>query len=255
MLHLSIPRNWGILDIFLLPYFRERTFPGTSGRLRIPLKIDQDNALYESSADERHSDFAIRYSHTVGNWDFGIYNFTGTGREPTLLFSSDSSGQPILIPLYEQINQSGLDLQLVAGEWLWKLESIYRTGQGEVFFAAVGGFEYTFTGIAGTGMDLGVIGELAFDDRGDTATTPLENDVLFGLRLAVNDIASTELLVGFLQDVTNSARIFSIETSRRFSNHWKGTIEGRTYFDSPPDDPTYSLRKDHFLQLELAYYF
>lgn len=36
-------------------------------------------------------------------------------------------------------------------------------------------------------MDLGLVSELAYDDRGDSAATPFENDIMFGLRLAVND--------------------------------------------------------------------
>ena len=43
--------------------------------------------------------------------------------------------EPSLIPYYELINQTGMDIQLIAGEWLFKLESYYRTGQGDNFFA------------------------------------------------------------------------------------------------------------------------
>lgn len=255
MLHLSIPRNWGVVDMFLLPYFRERTFPGTSGRLRTALPVDTDKTEFKDSTGEWHPDFAIRYSHTIGDWDFGIYHFNGTGREPTLLPALRNSGQSALIPIYEQINQTGLDLQLVAGDWLWKLESIYRAGQGEDYFAGVGGFEYTFTSIVSTRMDLGLISELAYDDRGDSAPTPFENDIMFGLRLAVNDPASAELLAGFLQDLTSPARTINFEGSRRFGNHWKAIIEASIFIDSPEDGPFYSLRADDFIKLELAYYF
>jgi hypothetical protein len=217
--------------------------------------VDTDNARYESADEEHHPDFAARYSHTIGDWDFGIYNFNGTGREPTLVMGLDSAGRPVLIPFYEQINQSGLDLQLVAGGWLWKLEAIYRTGRGEDFFASVGGFEYTFVNIAATGMDLGVLVEGAYDDRGGKATTFFENDAMFGLRLAVNDAASTELLAGFSQDLENSSRSLSLETSRRFGDNWLLSIESRALVDLPEDDLFYSLRDAGFIQLELAYYF
>lgn len=255
MIHLSVPRDWGVVDMFVLPYFRERTFAGSKGRLRSALLVDTDRARYESSAEERHVDFAIRYSHTIGDWDAGIYNFNGTGREPTLLFGSDGNGNPTLIPFYEQINQTGLDLQLVAGEWLWKLEALYRTGQGDSFFASVGGFEYTFVGIAETRMDLGIIGEWAYDVRGDSAPTAFENDLMLGLRLAVNDAASAELLSGLLQDLNNSSRVLSLEASRRFGDNWKATLEARGFFNLPESDPLFSLRNDDFIQFELAYYY
>ena len=255
MVHLSIPRDWGVLDLFVLPYFRERTFPGRNGRPRLAAVVDTDNARYESSDAEHHTDFAARYSHTIGDWDFGIYNFNGTGREPTLIPSLDSAGRPALIPFYEQINQTGLDLQLVAGLWLWKLEAIYRTGQVEDFFAGTGGFEYTLVGIAETSMDLGVIVEGAYDERGSRATTYFENDVMFGLRLTLNDAASSELLAGFSRDFEGSSSALSLEASRRFGDNWLLSLEVRTFLDLPEDDLFYSLRDDGFIQLELAYYF
>ena len=255
MVHLAIPRDWGVLDLFVLPYFRERTFPGRNGRPRLATVVDTDNARYESSDEEHHTDFAARYSHTIGDWDFGIYNFNGTGREPTLIPGLDSAGQPVLIPFYEQINQTGLDLQLVAGQWLWKLEAIYRTGQSEDFFAGTGGFEYTLVGIAETSMDLGVIVEGAYDERGSRATTYFENDVMFGLRLTLNDAAGSELLAGFSRDVEGSSSAFSLEASRRFGDNWLLSIEARTFLGLPEDDLFYSLRDDGFIQLELAYYF
>jgi len=255
MAHLSVPRDWGIWDIFLLPYFRERTFPGRKGRLRHALVIDTDHPMYESDDEEHHVDFAARYSHTVGDWDFGIYHFVGTGREPTLLPDVDTKGRPVLIPYYEQINQTGLDLQLVAGQWLLKLESLYRTDQGNDFFASVGGFEYTFVGIAETSMDLGVIGEYAYDERRDNATTVYENDAMFGLRLAVNDAESTELLAGLIQDLDSPARALSVEASRRIGSNWKLFLQAWGFFDSPSDDLLYNVIDDDFLQIELAYYF
>jgi hypothetical protein len=255
MVHLSILRDWGVIDMFVLPYFRERTFPGQKGRLRLALNVDTKKARYESANKERHVDFAIRYSHTIGDWDIGIYHFNGTGREPTLLQDFNESGELVLIPFYAQINQTGIDLQQVAGEWLFKLEALYRKGQGKDFFACIGGFEYTFVGLAETAMDLGVIGEYAYDDRGDDATTPYENDVMFGLRLTVNDLASSELLVGVIQDINSSARIVSIEASRRIGSNWKANLETWTFLDLPEDDLFHSLRDDDFFQLELAYYF
>jgi len=255
MVHLSVPRDWGVWDVFLLPYFRERTFPGRKGRLRHAIVVDTDHPMYESDDKEHHVDFAARYSHTVGDWDFGIYHFVGTGREPTLLPGVDTKGRPVLIPYYEQINQTGLDLQLVSGQWLWKLESLYRTGQGNGFFASVGGFEYTFVGIAETSMDLGVIGEYAYDERRDNATTVYENDTMFGLRLAMNNAESTELLAGLIQDLDCPARALSVEVSRRIGSNWKLFLQAWGFFDSPRDDLLYNVRGDDFLQIELAYYF
>lgn len=255
MIHLSIPRGWGVLDLFALPYFRERTFPGKKGRFRSAVRVDTDQAGYENADEEWHFDFALRYSHTLGDWEAGISHFTGTGREPTMKFGADNNGAAVFVPFYEQINQTGLDLQLVAGEWLWKMEALHRSGQGDNFFALVGGFEYTLVRVSETQMDLGVIGEWAYDDRGKAATTAFENDILFGLRLTVNDVAGTELLAGIAQDVGSSFFAVSIEASRRFGDNWKATLETRGLFNPSQSDLFYGLRDDDFIQLELAYYY
>jgi hypothetical protein len=255
MVHLSVPREWGILDAFVLPYFRERTYPGQKGRLRLPLVVDVDEASYESADKERHVDFALRYNHSISDWDFGIYHFAGTGREPTMLLGSDSGGQPVLTPFYELINQTGLDLQLIAGEWLFKAEALYRSGQGDPFFAAVGGLEHSFPAFLGTVMDVDVIGEWTFDERGERATTIFQNDAMLGFRLAVNDQAGSELLAGLLVDVERSTRIVQIEASRRIGMNLRAVLEARGFLSPAESDLLYGLRDDDFLRLELAYYF
>jgi len=256
MVHFSLLRDWGVVELFVLPYFRERMFPGENGRLRTGLVIDQDNSIYESSAEEHHMDFALRYSHTIGDWDIGLSHFQGTSREPTLLLGFAPDGEIVLIPYYEQIAQTSLDAQLVVGAWLLKLEAIYRTGQDEQdFFASTGGFEYTLTGIVGTNMDLGVIAEFAYDERGEQATTPFNNDLMAALRLVANNAASSELLAGIMQDLDTSAHVFTLEASHRLTDHIKVKFEAGFFFDQPEEDLLYSMRDDDYLRLELFYYF
>ena len=255
MAQLMFPGQWGVIEVFILPYFRERTFPGQNGRLRFTQTVDTDETIYESSKEERHIDFAARYSGTIADTDYGIYYFDGTRREPTLIPGLNANGKAILIPFYELINQSGLDLQQVAGKWLWKLEAIHQSNQRKSFFAGTGGFEYTFVGIVGSQMDLGVIGELVYDERRHDATTPFENDAMLGFRLAINDAASTNLLLGGIQDMDSSTRIIRFEGSSRLGNDWKLNIEGWGFYNVEQEDPLYSLRKDNFIKVDISYYF
>jgi hypothetical protein len=255
MVHLSIPRDWGVVDLFVLPYFRERTFPGKDGRFRSQIVVDTDEVIYESSEEEYHIDFAVRYSHTIGDWDFGVYHFNGTGREPTLLSRSDSTGNLFFAPFYEQIDQTGLDVQMVRGSWLFKLESLYRSGQGDGYFAGIGGFEYSFVNIRASGIDLGLIGEWAYDERGDEATTGFDNDLTIGTRLAFNDAESTEALMGITQDLDSAGTGLSFESSRRIGDHWKVTVDAFFIVDSSEEDSSHSFRDDDNIQIELSYYF
>ncbi len=242
-------------NLFVLPYFRERTFTGEKGRLRSRVVVDADKAQYESSSKENHIDFAARYSHTIGDWDFGIYHFKGTGREPSYKSSFNFNDGITVVPFYEQIDQTGLDLQAVKGDWLLKLESIYRTGQGENYYASAGGFEYSFVNMASSGMDLGLIVEWAYDERGEDAMTVFDNDLMLGARLAVNDAASTEALVAIIEDLDTRGRILSLESSRRLGDRLKVSLSSYIVLDVSTDDLIYYLRDDDYLQLEMAYFF
>ena len=256
MIHLSYPGDLGVLDFFLLPYFRERTYPGREGRLRPPIEIDTNNPEYESGAEENHLDLALRYSQAFGWGDIGIYYFRGTSREPILLPSLNKKEQPILLPFYDQIDQVGLDLQLVLGNWLWKLESLYRDETDDDFWAATGGFEYTFVSIADSMVDLGLITEYSYDDRDEDATTPFQNDLLFGLRLGVNDAAGTELLAGISVDLDESGHVLQVEASRRLTDNVKFFLEAWSFFDLEENQTyLYSIRDDDFARLQLFFYF
>ncbi len=260
MLNLAVMRDWGTLDLFVLPGFRERTFPGPHGRLRLPIRIESGEALYESSSKLRHIDLAARWSHTLGDWDIGLSHFSGTNREPLFQFGIDGTGQPRLIPYYGLINQTGLDVLVAKGSWLWKLEAINRTGhlidkKPADFFATTAGFEYTFSGIFDSGMDLSMLAEHLYDNRGKQATTPFQNDIMLGIRLAANDVQSTELLMGVIFDTASDAHFINVEGSRRLGDKSKLNIEARAYNGLKPIDVLYSIRNDNYIQIELARYF
>ncbi len=255
MVNLSIDRDWGTFDFFLLPYFRERTFPGRKGRLRTAFVVDTDQAQYESGDKQAHLDYALRFIRTLGDWDLALSHFQGTSRDPSCKIGTDDSGNPVFIPFYDQIGQTGLELQLVAEAWLWKLEAIHRSGQGKSYQAWTGGFEYTFTGIFETQMDLGAISEWLHDSRGQRAPSPFEDDLMAGFRLAINDMASTEVLVGLIQDLDQASKMISIEASRRITDHWKIEVEGFAFIQQSKKDFLYALRDDDFLQMTLFYYF
>lgn len=256
MLHLSIPLDSFVLEAFALPWFRERTFPGASGRFRPPLPVNTDAAQYESSSEEHHQDFALRSSTNLADADIGLSYFHGTARDPVLLLSFDkASGAAFLFPYYQQINQTGLDIQLVAGEWLLKGEAYYRTGQSRSYAATTFGFEYTFVGIADTMMDMGLIGEYVFDDR-DNGWLPTiyQNDIMGGVRLAVNDMADSTVLLGLIRDLDSGSTIIGVEASRRLGDPVRLNLDASFFLDMDYQDPAFSMAKDDFIRLELVWY-
>ena len=255
MINLALIQDWGTLDLFVLTGSRERTYPGREGRLRSAWPVDTEQALYESNRGRRRLDFAARWHRSIGNWEIGLAHFAGTTREPRLLPGIGADGMPVLIPYYEVIDQSSLDVQVTQGAWQWKLETIRRAGQGPTYAALTAGFEYTISGIFETAADLGLLAEYLYDDRGVHAPTPFQNDVFAGLRLAFNDVASSEALLGMILDRDSDARIVSLEASRRFGTSTKLGLEGRWFSGIPITDLLYSQRRDDYIQLKLSYYF
>jgi len=82
MVNLGLQRDWGDLNIFYLPLFRERTFPGTKGRLRSPFVVATDKARYEANAAQWYPNGALRYAAVVGDWDIGWRSFMAPAGSP-----------------------------------------------------------------------------------------------------------------------------------------------------------------------------
>ncbi|MCB1864803.1 MAG: hypothetical protein KDG50_05195 [Chromatiales bacterium] len=255
LIKLGLERDFGNLDFFVLPYFRERTLPGPRGRLRTQPVVDTDRPIYASGAREWHVDFALRWRRSFDAWDVGISHFHGTSREPRFVPALDRGGMPVLRPLYEIIDQTGVDIQFTHDAWLWKFEGIHRSGQGPGYFAAVGGFEYTRYGIFESAADLGLLAELHYDERRDQASTPFEHDLFVGARWAANDVQSTEALVGVIQDLGDGTRAWFVEASRRFGASWKLSVDARIFSDVDTRDPLFALRDEDHVRIELARYF
>ncbi len=254
MVNLSIQKDFGRFSFYILPLFRERTFAGNDGRLRSSLIVDKGEAEYDSSAEEWHTDLALRYSHYIGDWDIGTSYFHGTGREPTLRINSDGSK---LIPHYNIINQLGVDIQYTNEEWLWKLEAIVREGQGDTFAATVFGLEYTFFQARDSNADLGLLVEHLYDDR-DQANAPvsaLENDLFLGMRYTFNDIQDTSLLAGGIIDLEDESTSLRLEAERRIGDSFKVELEGQLFSNANDDSLPSVFKQDDFIQLSISKYF
>jgi hypothetical protein len=253
MVSVALQRDWGALTAYAMPYFRERTFPGVDGRVRPPLPIDTDNPVYESSAEDTHVDLALRYSHYIGDFDIGLSAFSGTSREPRLVPGVEGQS---LIPVYDQIDQFGVDVQYTTDAWLWKLEAITHDGATHSFAAAVGGFEYTFYQVTDAGADVGVLLEYLYDGRNELEPVTLaDNDVFVGTRLAFNDVQDTAVLAGLAYDVKTGETYTSIKAERRFGDDWFGVLRVRAFSGAEQGDTTYWLQNDDYVQVSLSRYF
>lgn len=320
----------GTIDLFLLPTFRERTFPAEDGRPRPLLPVDTDAAR----ADDDRMGGAIRYFNSFGRLDAGLYWFRGASREPrfdtafdgceiaisavfndtplsgtaTCAEAEELAGttpppgltieelrvavdNPRFVPVYDRVDQAGVDLQYVTGALSLKAEAIHRHARDYHFSAAGAGLEYTLYDRFGYGYDLGLLAEYLYDNRGrlprqvaDAAAqlsrdgevsfgsldelqafqsgveqsqnaAAFQSDLFLGIRLAFNDLAGTEILAGATRDVETGAVFGSFEASRRFFGVYRAELTGRLFSRIPVTDPLYGYRDDDYLELTVTRFF
>ena len=250
MIKISLERSWGLLDVYALLGFRERNFSGIEGRLRLPLSINEKNSLYSSSSKNKRVDFAFRWSNYFDDLDIAISHFSGTSREPRFLPSPNEINA--LVPLYEVIDQTGLEIQYLLDSLAIKGEVISRSGHGARFTAATYGFEYTQVGFLQTRMDLGWVVEFNHDDRLESSPFVL------GTRFSFNDIYDSQILSGFIINDKSKELGFLLEASRRVGECCLLSLEG-VYFDDTDEDNGQqklfqAFMEDDFLRAEFIYY-
>ena len=263
MLNLTLEQSWGAVDLFYLPLFRERTFPDADARLRGPFPVHgtpdfwsiSGDASYESRLRQAHPDFAVRYSHTLGEFDIGIAHFRGTSREPRFRIEGTPMS-PALRPRYDVINQTSLDLQWTRDAWLWKLEALGRQGHGDYFGATVAGFEYTLFQLFESPADLGLLAEFLYDGRDATApVTPFDNDLFLGTRLAFNDVQDSSLLAGTIIDVLDGTTSMRVEAERRLGDSWKIEATAQFVVNAAATNPLAAVERDDFIQIRLTWFY
>ncbi|RMH18358.1 MAG: hypothetical protein D6696_13210, partial [Acidobacteria bacterium] len=251
MVRLAWGRPWGRLELYALLGFRRRTLPGEEGRLRPPLPVDR-RARFASGAGADRLDWALRYSHATGGWDVGAYLFRGVGRGPRLVPAADGRR---LLPLYQVVDQAGIDVQHTRGAWLFKLEALARAGQGRGFGAAVAGFERTVYQVAGSAADVGLLLELLWDGRGPTApATSFDRDLFAGARLALNDVPSSQLLAGAVIDLGDGSVAAFVEASRRVGGRYVVELEARLFPRADPAGDLAAVARDGFVTLRAAWH-
>ncbi|MFQ5534495.1 MAG: hypothetical protein ACE5EM_06705 [Sphingomonadales bacterium] len=255
MARLSFDSDWGVFTGFVMPYFRERVFPGRKGRPATLLPVDRSQTRFQAKGDNWHADWALRWSHAAGPFDIGIAHFSGASREPRLLPGADRDGNPVLIPIYDLIDQTSVDLQATLGAWLWKFEGVTVDGPVGRHFAAAAGFEYTAFGLMGGASDLGLLAEFLYDDRGRAGSSPFEEDLFAGLRWSANDVAGATVLAGAIFDLDTSAKAVNVEAGRRIGEAWRISIDARLFVGVPVLDPLFAISRDDFIQLRLGRFF
>ena len=251
MVNLQFLPEYGTFSLYLLPYFRERNFPGNEGRFRGPVVIEKSASKFESSDDLHNLDIALRYSHYFADIDFGLSYFKGTSREPLIL----SNAQEELSLHYAQISQIGLDVQYIYFDWLFKSELTIRNGFSETYFAAVSGFEYTLYQIFNSDSDFSILMEYQHDSRSkDEPQVLSDQDIFFGYRITLNDISDSSFLGGTTYDTGKYSSTTFLEYETRIYENFSLQVSVTEFSGAQTSDPSYIFDSDDFVQIKLTSY-
>lgn len=241
------------LKLYYLPYFRDRTFQGLRGRPRFAVPIDTDDPVFATKAGRWQPSAAARLSMNLGDFDFGVGAFTGLSREPRFV-AELTTGQ--VSPVYDRMHEAAADAQATLGPFTLKAEYFARLwGDDLRFFMGGGaGVDYTFFKVGGD-ADVSLAGEFLFDTRPKTAApTFFDHDGFVGLRIAVNDTASTEILAGALVDVLDYSTFGKAGVSRRFGDHWRVSLDVNVFL-GPPGKLESAFLRDDYAHVRIAYFF
>ena len=239
--------------LYYLPYFRERTFQGVRGRPRFPSVIDTDNPLFATKNRQWEPSAAGRFTWNAGDLDLGVGLFTGLGREPAFV-AELTTGQ--IAPRYDRIHQASVDAQYTLGAFTFKAEGFFRLWSNRLrgFGGGGAGVDYTLFKLFAE-ADLSFAAEYLMDTRPrDAPITFFDHDAFGGVRLAINDTASTELVAGAIVDVLDGSMFARAQASRRIGEHWRVSF-GTNVFLGPSGKLEGSFRRDNYAQGRLAYFF
>ena len=232
-----------LIELYTLYDVRPAWFPGEDGRMRYPILVDPDNEEYDRGSSGRW-DFAARWKTRIGDMDVGLSHFYGVTRDPYFIFNYDFAN-PYLVPVYEKVNQTSLDLVYPWQDILLKLEATYQTGSLEQFESVAAGFEYTFGGVFETDLDLSWYVEAIWDSRDQIYATLFDHDVGVAARLALNDARDSNLILGVVADYEYSEAFGYVFWTNNFGQNWTLNVTGQYFMANEP-----RLNPDDFVQFQ-----
>ncbi len=241
----------GDLSFYYLPAFREPEYASSDSRPRLPFAINQSLTTYESPDREKEASYALRWSGNSGIWDLGLHAFRGTRREPLITFTDEGFASRFVT-----ISQAGLDAQATVGSLLAKLEWIQQNGREiENHSELVAGFEYTIAQAFGGDIDVGLLSEYLYDSRDEQADHLFQNDLMTGVRVALNDANSTELLLTLISDLENQGKTIQFDFDRRIGPNFTVNLGGQWWRDTENDASLSTFSAENNVRFRLNWYF
>ena len=252
--------KYGSLDFYYLPFFKNSSQIGQTGRLRLSRPIENYDIVYEGGAGSKVPSWAIKWENSFGMLDFSLQGFRGNSRESSTIAKLENL-QLKYFQGYERISQLGTYLQLISGPIIYKLEAIKRNGQKnaknirENFYSYTLGMEYLINNLFENKWDLTSLIEYHNDDRNNDSTDIFQNDLFLATRLNFNDTDGTEFLTSITLDTDGGGNTSTLELSSRITDNIRVTGSYNAYWSVNEKDILYSFRRDNYFLINITNYF
>ena len=296
-IELEAPFFDGTLQFFYFPRFEEPEYPGERSRLS---SVTLQRSVVVDGTDTTTNDYwsnqyAIRLTQSLFDADLSLHYLSHIDRNMPIIGTSNyttilGSLQPLtdqITPYYYRKVQIGGTYQQVFGDLIVKFEFANRSfeqdksiltaksaglnaigvGQLETKFIeshteAAFGLEYVMSLPGGIDANLFFEGNGIFgvDEQERVDRSTFQRDIMFGFRLAFNDVMGTEIYTTLITDIErDSEYLFNTKISRRLSDNWRFE-GGLRAIEAPQKNPTLKeglevLDGDSYIFTNLSRYF
>jgi len=257
--NLTLIRDSGYYELFILPYFRERTSPGKKGRLRGDPEFSKGGTKFEGGS-QWTPELAVRWSNSFNDYDLSMHSFFGYSRAPSIdVMIVD--GQLKYEPNYQRVRQIGGTVQKTSEATLYKMEWLAKDGQKDAnfrrggYFSTVFGFEHTLYKAIDEGGDLGFLMEYNFDSRRSRSNDSLQDDIFIAARITLNDPDDTQMLFGSILDLDGDGQMYQVDFGKRLNDSLTFGVKGAVYQNGRYNSNLYILRQDSWVEINLKQYF
>jgi len=247
MFRLGIDLKGALLEAMVLIGYREPTMPTPGARFSFENDYSYE---YEGWGEEYHPDLALRYSKSIKNIDVGVSYFGGHSRTPEL--RNQSVAEPVwYVNLVDQIS---VDVNADLNRIELKAEVLYKIIDDKSTRAAVLGSEFKL--IQTQNIDVNLLAEYSWDEHGEEAfDNSFQNDVFAGVRVTLNGLNDSELLIGHNYDLDFSSQHGFVQAKVNITKALTVGLEGWWFNVSDDDYANKNYNDDNMVQLTGYYNF
>ncbi len=248
MLTLAYAGGDSKISLMFMPMLIKPVLPAMSNRLSFsndfptlkPQLINRNGKVAES---EFETQYAARFEHTFSDADISLHYVDHIDRSTPIIRITPFGVAPIYLP----VKQIGGTFQMVAGDWVYKAEvgnRSYMSFENSAFgklnipdhTQVAFGVEYGWA--IGSGAEIAWVLEgqhlLGITKEERAGISIFQNDILFGMRFALNDIYNQEYFISAIHDLEReSENLLNLDYKRRVSDMWTMNL-GIRVIKAPP---------------------